>query len=121
ARGVWQRAARLGGQGATGSAAGGVGPAMRTNTSRIMTAFSDLAHPPGTAVYPVNQQIGRYLEEYADRFGVSPRAKLGTRVAHLERACGGTGGTGRPTDAPRRPAQDRFRAVVLAPGAYQNT
>ena len=38
----------VGGQWRVGGPQSSVWPGMRTNTSRVMTAFSDLPHPPGT-------------------------------------------------------------------------
>src|ERR1700748_3021448 len=49
--GVFEAAAVVGGQWNTGSPLSAVWPGMRTNTSRVLTAFSDLDHPEGTSVY----------------------------------------------------------------------
>jgi dimethylaniline monooxygenase (N-oxide forming) len=64
----------------------GVWPSMRTNTSRIMTAFSDLPHTPGTPTYPSNQMMADYLQRYADKFDITRRVRLNTSVCHLSRA-----------------------------------
>jgi hypothetical protein len=34
---------------------------MRTNTSRVMTQFSDLGYEAGVATYPTNQEVHAYL------------------------------------------------------------
>jgi hypothetical protein len=61
---------------------------MYTNTSRVLTAFSDL-EPETDAVFPSNQAILAYLHRYADSFGVSSRIRVGTRVEHVSRSDGG--------------------------------
>ncbi len=48
---ILEAANRLGGQWNAANPASATSPGMRTNTSRVMTAFSDLDHPGGTAVY----------------------------------------------------------------------
>ncbi len=58
-------------------------PGMVTNTSRVMTAFSDLDHPPGTPTYPGREDMHRYLDRYSDRFGLRPAIRFGTRVELL--------------------------------------
>jgi DNA-binding transcriptional LysR family regulator len=59
---------------------------MRTNTSRILTAFSDLPHPDRSPTYPASHAIRDYLHEYAERFSLTPCVQLNTPVVHLERA-----------------------------------
>ena len=50
---------------------------MHTNTSRILTAFSDLEHE-GDLVFPSNRDILDYLHRYADMFGLDVRIRFGT-------------------------------------------
>lgn len=83
---IFEAADRLGGQWNCASAMSGTWPGMRTNTSRIMTAFSDLDHDEGTAVFPRQDQMLAYLERYAARFDLVRRIRLGTRVDLLDRA-----------------------------------
>ena len=63
---LFEQGATIGGQWSGDRARSGIWPSMRTNTSRILTAFSDLPHPNGPQVYPSNQAIGEYLRAYAD-------------------------------------------------------
>jgi cation diffusion facilitator CzcD-associated flavoprotein CzcO len=86
---IYDRADRIGGQWSGDTECSGVWPSMRANTSRIMTAFSDLPHAPGTAVYPTNQQVGAYLQRFADEFDLMPHVKLQTDVPQVERAPSG--------------------------------
>ena len=76
---VFEQSATLGGQWAGLAGHSGVWPAMHTNTSRILTAFSDL-EPETAAVFPSNQEILAYLHRYADTFAVTPRIRFDTRV-----------------------------------------
>ena len=103
-----------GGQWSGDAACSGIWPAMRTNTSRVLTQFSDLAHAPGLAVYPSNREIGDYLRRYADRFRLSERMRLRTQVRDIAAAPGGW--------AVRHDAHDQaeiFQKVVVACGRFQ--
>ena len=82
---LFEQADGVGGQWRLGAPASRVWPGMRTNSSRVLTAFGDLAHPEGTPVYPSAEAVGAYLERYAERFGLVERTRTGTRVEHLER------------------------------------
>src|SRR5262249_54556048 len=73
----------LGGQWNADAPHSGVWPSMVTNTSAVMTCFSDLPHLPGTAVYATNQQMLAYLHRYAAQFRLDHRVRLGTRVVRL--------------------------------------
>jgi cation diffusion facilitator CzcD-associated flavoprotein CzcO len=86
---IFEAAARVGGQWNSASASSATWPGMRTNTSRVMTAFSDLDHAPGTPVYPSQEDMLDYLERYAFTAGLLPHLRLSTRVEALERAPNG--------------------------------
>ncbi len=79
-----EQADGVGGQWRVGSPFSSVWPGMRTNTSRITTAFSDLPHATGTPPYPTGEEIGRYLERYAAHFGLREGAHFNTRVEEIE-------------------------------------
>jgi hypothetical protein len=55
---LFDGAAGVGGQWRVGAPHSKVWPGMRANSSRVMTAFSDLPHRPGTAVYPAAASPG---------------------------------------------------------------
>jgi cation diffusion facilitator CzcD-associated flavoprotein CzcO len=84
----------------------------------MMTRFSDLDYPSGTAVYPTNQQVQAYLEDYADTFGLTPHLRLGTRVASIDRAANGVDWTVRSIGADGRTTTEVFPQVVVASGRY---
>ncbi|HXV29333.1 MAG TPA: NAD(P)-binding domain-containing protein [Sinorhizobium sp.] len=82
---IIEAGSRLGGQWNSASATSATWPGMRTNTSRIMTAFSDLDHAPGTPTYMRQEAMLDYLERYAFTFGLLPHLRLNNRVERLER------------------------------------
>lgn len=52
----------------------------RTNISRYSCAFSDLAWPADSEVFPIRRDLVRYLSLYADRFDLLRPVRFGTRV-----------------------------------------
>ncbi len=118
---VFESGDAIGGQWNTAATASGIWPGMRTNTSRAMTAFSDLAYDPGLELHPAAEQIRNYLLHYADTFELHRLVRLNTRVAELRP---GWSVDGEPFDAvvissgrfrrPVRPAGlDGFTGTVL--------
>jgi dimethylaniline monooxygenase (N-oxide forming) len=111
---LFEQGATIGGQWSGERAHSGVWPSMRTNTSRILTAFSDLPHATGSHVYPSNQAIREYLRAYAERFSLTSRVHLRTPVVGLEPRAGGRRWLVRTPSAERA-----FAHVVVATGAFQ--
>ncbi|MDP7721662.1 NAD(P)/FAD-dependent oxidoreductase [Mycobacterium sp. TY814] len=107
---LFEQAPTLGGQWAGLEGSSGVWPAMHTNSSRVLTAFSDLPPEVATA-YPSNRDILAYLCRYADMFGITPRIRLGTRVDLLRR-------TGNAWLLSHSGTREKFERVVLAPGRF---
>lgn len=87
---------------------------MCTNTSRILTAFSDLPHPPGSPTYPSNRAMREYLRAYADRFSLLARIRFNTPVISLTRR-----GQGREWTVATPSGERLFPQVVVATGAFQ--
>ncbi|OHV90211.1 flavin-containing monooxygenase [Mesorhizobium sp. ORS 3428] len=111
---VFEAAKKLGGQWNAGQSMSGTWPGMRTNTSRVLSCFSDLDHAPGTSVYPTQAEILIYLERYAAATGVAPRIRTSTPVERLERhPKGGWLVTSRVNGALQA---ERFERVVVATG-----
>src|SRR5690349_11687037 len=112
---LFEQAQRPGGQWSGDPICSGVWPSMRTNTSRVLTQFSDLPHAPGLAVYPSNREIGDYLLRYANRFDLSRRIRLRTKVHEIAPVPGGW--------AVRHDAHDAeiFDRVVVACGRFQHS
>ncbi|MDT5364179.1 MAG: hypothetical protein QOC69_5941 [Mycobacterium sp.] len=107
---IFEQGPMLGGQWTGLDGHSGVWPTMRTNTSRVMTAFSDLAHD-SDLVYQSNQDILDYLHRYAEAFGIDSRIRLDTRVELLTRDGAGwlVAHSGRSM---------RFDRVVVASGRF---
>lgn len=102
---IFEASDDLGGQWNTSADHSGVWPDMPTNTSRAMTAFSDLDPLPDAPLHPRAVQIHAYLHAYADAFGLAGRVRLGTRVARVTRA--------REVDG------ERYDGVVIASGRFR--
>jgi cation diffusion facilitator CzcD-associated flavoprotein CzcO len=112
---LFEAADRPGGQWYGDGPHAGTWPGMRTNTSRAMTAFSDLDHEADTPVYPTQAAMLTYLDRYAACFGIADRVRAATRVESLERAQGG-GWLIRSRQGGGAPRSDVFRRVVVATG-----
>jgi dimethylaniline monooxygenase (N-oxide forming) len=112
---IFEAADRLGGQWNAANPVSATWPGMRTNTSRVMTAFSDLDHLEGTPVYPTRERMQDYLERYADAFGLTTRLRLGVRVERVERDGEGWRVIS-VSDGARR--TEAFASVVAAPGRH---
>ena len=115
---VFEQSDAVGGQWNGAGAHSGVWPAMRTNTSRVMTAFSDLDYPAGTNVYPTNQEVRAYLQRYAETFGLLPHIRVGSRVEHLTAAPDGNGWQLTVRTDGHAPETTVYPRVVIANGRY---
>ena len=81
---LFEQSPALGGQWTGLDRVSGIWPTMHTNTSRVLTAFSDLEHD-SDLVFPSNRDILRYLHRYAETFALTSRIRFGTRVELLSR------------------------------------
>ncbi|MCV7092003.1 flavin-containing monooxygenase [Mycobacterium interjectum] len=108
---IFERELTLGGQWTGLDGRSGVWPGMHTNSSRILTAFSDLEHETDL-VYPSNRDILDYLRRYAEMFGLTSRIRLGTRVELVRRAAG------RDWMVRHSGVEERFDKVVVATGRF---
>ena len=114
---LFEAARELGGQWNGASPMSGTWPGMRANTSRVLTAFADLDHPTGTAVFPSREEVLQYLRRYASQAGLDGRIRLGTRVRHLGRASAGEGWI-LHSETGEEVRTDRFARVVVATGRH---
>ena len=108
---LFEQSPALGGQWTGLDGVSGIWPTMHTNTSRVLTAFSDLEHD-SDLVFPSNRDILRYLHRYAETFALTSRIRFGTRVELLSRGESGwliehSGMT------------ETFERVVVASGRFQ--
>jgi dimethylaniline monooxygenase (N-oxide forming) len=116
---VFEQAESVGGQWSGDPQYSGVWPSMRTNSSRVMTAFSDLRHEPDTPVYPSNQMMRAYLERYAERFDLMSCVRLKTQVLHLDRDREDEGWVIHSARDGEDPREERFARVVVATGRFR--
>ena len=58
-------------------------------TSKARTEFSEYPMPADMPDYPRRDAVGRYIEDYAERFGLNDRIRLGTEVTAARHAAGG--------------------------------
>jgi dimethylaniline monooxygenase (N-oxide forming) len=109
---IFEQGPMLGGQWTGLEGHSGVWPSMHTNTSRILTAFSDLEHM-SDLVFPSNRDILSYLHRYAETFALTSRIRFNTRVELLSRGDGGwlVGHSG---------MTETFERVVVASGRFQS-
>jgi dimethylaniline monooxygenase (N-oxide forming) len=107
---IFEQAPILGGQWTGLDGMSGVWPTMHTNTSRVLTAFSDL-EPEPDAVFPSSRAVLAYLGRYADAFELTSHISFSTRVTLVSRSDVGWlvhfGGT-----------SARFDRVVVASGRF---
>ncbi len=113
---VFEAADAVGGQWNAANPASATWAGMRTNTSRLMSVFGDLAHDPSVALYPTRDEMGAYLARYAATFDLAWRIRFRTRVERLERRAGG-GLTIRSASAAGVQTED-FAHVIVATGPH---
>jgi dimethylaniline monooxygenase (N-oxide forming) len=89
---------------------------MVTNTSRLLTCFSDLAPEPSAPIFPPNKDILVYLKRYARRFAILSQVSLNTRVELIERDPNGGGWLVRSNATEKR--SEKFPYVVVASGRF---
>ena len=80
---VFEASAAIGGQWNAASPSSAVWPGMRTNTSRVLTAFSDLDHPSGTNVYPEPDRYAGLPAALRRAGGLTPHLRLSTPSRRL--------------------------------------
>jgi dimethylaniline monooxygenase (N-oxide forming) len=107
---IFEQGSELGGQWTGLPDRSGVWPAMHTNTSRVLTAFSDLDHECDL-VFPSNRDVLDYLNRYADMFGLRTRIRFGTRVDHVGRV-------GNQWHVTHGGTDERFARLVVATGRF---
>jgi dimethylaniline monooxygenase (N-oxide forming) len=115
---VFEQGGKIGGQWTGDARYSGIWPSMRTNTSRVLTAFSDLQHEPFTNVYPTNQVIRAYLQRYAEGFNLIPHIRLNTTVQEIREEPDGPGWAIRFQTQDGETQTATFSNVIVASGRY---
>jgi dimethylaniline monooxygenase (N-oxide forming) len=88
----FERSPRVGGLWAYGNPEGTPTAyrSLRINTSKARTELEDFPMPSSYPDFPDHEQIARYLEAYAQRFGLMDRITLGTEVESARPDADGT-------------------------------
>ncbi len=115
---LFEQSDGVGGQWRVGSPHSAVWPGMHTNTSRVMTAFSDMPHSPDWPAFPSAVAIGAYLERYAAHYGLLGHARFGTCVEQVERDPSGNGYVLRWRGPAGEALTEHFSHVVVASGRH---
>jgi dimethylaniline monooxygenase (N-oxide forming) len=110
---IFERNPTLGGQWAGLAGRSGVWPGMHTNTSRVLTAFSDV-EPQSVDVFPSSREVLDYLQRYAQAFDLVSRIRFETDIEHLGRE-------DRTWLVRHGGADDRFDRVVVASGRFHES
>lgn len=85
---------------------------LHIDTSKDLLSFEDFPMPPDYPDFPHHSDIKRYLDAYADTFGLRERIRFETPVEHAERLDGG--GWSIRTAA----GEERFDVLVVANGHH---
>jgi len=109
---IFERSSVLGGQWSGPEGQNGIWPNLHTNTSRVLTAFSDMPFA-SDSVFPKNTEVHEYLETYAAQFNILERIRFSTEVRELRRTDNGwtveyVGGA------------EEFQRVVIATGRFHS-
>ena len=86
---AYERGARLGGVWTLEERPTAAYRSLHLITSRARTEFAEYPMPPGTPDYPSRDAVGRYLEGYAERFGLLEHIRTAAGVERAERLHGG--------------------------------
>jgi dimethylaniline monooxygenase (N-oxide forming) len=113
---VFEQDDEIGGQWNVRSPHSGVWPSMATNTSRLLTCFSDLALEPKMPIFPSNKDILAYLKRYARKFDILSQVRFNSRVELIERNAHGAGWLVRSNGAEEK--SEIFPYVVVASGRF---
>ncbi len=109
---IFEKSHTLGGQWTGLDGSSGVWPTMHTNTSRILTSFSDLEHD-NNLTFPSNRDMLAYLHRYAEMFALTSRIRFETRVDRLSRSNGSW-------LVEHSGMAEAFERVIVASGRFQS-
>ena len=95
----------------------GLAPAyasLHLNSETKVTEYRDFPFPPGSPLYPDHKGVRRYLESYADHFGVRPHIRFNSQVVDVSPDSTRTSERWRVALA--NGSVEEFDAVVVASG-----
>lgn len=114
---LFEQSDQAGGQWHVSNSLSGIWPGMLTNTSRIMTQFSDLDHLPELAAFPAVGEIQDYLQRYLDTFDLRKCLRLNCWVERIQPDQSGTWSVIYRT-AEGSTVQENFDFVLVASGRF---
>ena len=85
---LFEQGKDTGGQWTQAPGQSGVWDSLHTNSSKYLTAFSDMPFSEDIELYPSHAVVKQYLDDYRENFGLSPYIKLNTTINHLEYLAG---------------------------------
>jgi cation diffusion facilitator CzcD-associated flavoprotein CzcO len=95
------------------SGPGGGYRSLQTNTSTGTMSYSDFPFDEGYPTYPNAEQMVRYFQSYAEKFGLGQRIRFGHRVEHAIPLAGG----GWRLEFSHGGSRE-YKAVIVATGQY---
>jgi Flavin-binding monooxygenase-like len=112
---VYERQGELGGNWARDDPSGhtSVYDAVRSISSKTMTAMEDFPFPPGADDYPDRTELLRYLRGYAGAFDLLPYIRFNTEVKSVRR-----GANGMWVVVTQAGAEDAFDYVCICTGHH---
>lgn len=116
---LFEQSDAIGGQWHAAASHSSVWPGMRTNTSRLLTCFSDLSHEARTSIFPSSDDVRAYLHRYADAFDLMPQVRLRTHVDAVSRAPADDGWAVRVSGDDGRAQTEVFDRVIVATGRHR--
>lgn len=86
---------------------------LHINSEKRNTQFTDFPFSDDVPVFPSHEDMCRYLESYADHFGVTERIRFNSRITEISPVSGPTGGWNLEIENGQRA---EFDSVVVATG-----
>ncbi|WP_295796842.1 NAD(P)-binding domain-containing protein [Mucilaginibacter sp.] len=114
---LFEQGKETGGQWTQAPGLSGVWDSLHTNSSKYLTAFSDMPFPEDTELYPSHAVVKQYLDDYRENFGLLPCIKLNTTVNQLE-CLAGKGYKLTYTPKQNGPRSEIFDRVIVASGRF---
>ncbi|KAF2234096.1 FAD/NAD(P)-binding domain-containing protein [Viridothelium virens] len=90
----------------------------RTNISKQRSCYQDYPFPENVPNYPSGEDVAKYIQSYADHFGVSEHFRLGASIERVERSGDEKQWLIRFNDKKSGPRTELFDKVVVTTGAY---
>ncbi|KAF8321340.1 FAD/NAD(P)-binding domain-containing protein, partial [Clavulina sp. PMI_390] len=93
---------------------------MQTNASKHLCAFSDLQWTDTSArrTFPTTREMGKYIQEYANRYIPQSSISLGTSVSRAERTVSGKWAISIAGDSPSGATDLQFDKLIVASGIF---